>query len=43
MKLDDLPAAAQADWAEYLRQGGMFSLAVWWSRYKDDYRAETTS
>ena len=32
-----LPSAALDDFAEYLRQGGRFSLEVWWGRYKDDY------
>lgn len=33
-----LPSAAQADYREYLRQGGRYDVAVWWERYKDYYR-----
>lgn len=35
-----LPAAALDDYAEYVRQGGRFGIAVWWDRYRDDYQRQ---
>ena len=40
--LELLPEAAQADYREYLRQGGRYDVAVWWERYKDYYPQETS-
>lgn len=40
--LTTLPAAAQADYAEYVRRGGRFDPVEWWARYQDYYERETT-
>lgn len=45
MKIEpyQMPKAAVDDYGEYLRQGGRFSLEVWWERYKDDYARSSGS